>query len=99
MSYCKILREVHSMPKQCDDDVTEADFRFHDANSIRMIKEKYKRLCDCPASFAADLEIREFDPVGITTGMIIGEQVSRTMCGDPFFFTNAKIFKSRKLLD
>lgn len=95
-SYCQILRDVHNVDKKCDNDIVEADFKFHDATSLKFIKEKYKRLCDCPTSFCSDLEKREFDPIGMTTGMLIGEQFSRTICGDPFFFTNARFFKTCK---
>jgi hypothetical protein len=97
-SYCEALRILHNNPKSCNEDITESDLKFHDSGTINLIKQTFKKLCDVPLSVASDLETREFDPIGITSSMLIAEQVSRSTCGDRFFFTNALFFKKRKFL-
>lgn len=92
-SYCDVLRKVYKVNK-CDNDMKSSDCMQHDKGTQDFFSSRYGNVCNIGYCAGTDMETRGEAPVGATNGFFIAEQMSRTICGDRFWFNHSPLFTS-----
>lgn len=77
--------------------MTKNDFIKHDSATREFLANRFKnKMSDISFSYGLDFEDKLGMIIGPTAAFVIGEQITRSVCGDRFWFENAAFFREGK---